>query len=71
MFILQVLGVTHGYLTIAHICNSQEELRDKRDLEKDEVTMRIGNGNKVDIMAVGTLPLHLLPGLILVLNKCY
>ena len=47
------------------------ELRDKRHLEKDEVTMRVGNGNKVDLTAVGTLPLHLPSGLILVLNKCY
>jgi len=33
--------------------------------------MRVGNGNKVEVMAVGTLPLHLPSGLVLMLNKCY
>ena len=32
----------------AHICNSQQELRNKRRLAKDEVTIRVGNGSKVD-----------------------
>src|SRR3954464_1606817 len=30
--------------SVAHICNSQEELQNKRDLEWDEVRMRVGNG---------------------------
>ena len=33
--------------SVAHICNSKQELRDKRDLEKDEVTMRVGNGTRL------------------------
>ena len=33
--------------------------------------MRVGNGCKVDVVAVGTLPLRLPSGMILVLNKCY
>jgi hypothetical protein len=33
--------------------------------------MCIGNTNKVDVVVVGTLPLRLPSGLILVLNKCY
>ena len=33
--------------------------------------MRVGNGSKVDVIAVGTLPLHLPPGLVLDLNNCY
>ena len=49
---------------IAHICNSQQELQNKRRLAKDEVTMRVGNGSKVDVIAVGTLPLHLPSGLV-------
>ena len=57
--------------SVAHICNSQEELRNRRRLAKDEVTMRVGNGSRVDVVAVGTLPLHLPSGLVLVLNKCY
>ena len=33
--------------------------------------MRVGNGSKVDVIAVGTLPLHLPLGLVLNLNNCY
>ena len=33
--------------------------------------MCVGNGSKVDVIAVGTLTLHLPSGLILDLNKCY
>ena len=56
--------------SVAHICNSQEELRNKRRLARDEVTMRVGNGSKVEVVAVGSLPLRLPSGMILVLNKC-
>ena len=42
---------------VAHISNSKQGLRIKRRLAKDEVTMRVGNGSKVDVIAVGTLPL--------------
>ncbi|KAK1626816.1 hypothetical protein QYE76_001131, partial [Lolium multiflorum] len=57
--------------SVAHICNSKQELRNKRSLARDEVTMRVGNGSKVDVIAVGTLPLHLPSGLVLDLNNCY
>jgi hypothetical protein len=57
--------------SVAHICNSKQELKNKRRLLKDEVTMRVGNGSKVDVIAVGTLPLHLPSGLVLSLNNCY
>ena len=57
--------------SIAHICNSKPGLRIKRRLAKDEVTMCMGNGSKVDLIAVGTLPLHLPSGLVLDLNNCY
>ena len=33
--------------------------------------MRVGNGSKVDVIAVGTLPLHLPSGLVLDPNSCY
>ena len=45
--------------SVAHICNSKQGLRIKRRLAKDEVTMRVGNGSKVDVIVVGMLPLHL------------
>src|SRR6266536_3736598 len=57
--------------SVAHICNTKQGLRIKRRLAKDEVTMRVGNGFKVDVIAVGTLPLHLPSGLVLDLNNCY
>ena len=57
--------------SVANICNSKQELRNSRRLAKDKVTMRIGNGSKVDVIAVGTLPLRLPSGLVLNLNNCY
>ena len=33
--------------------------------------MRVGNGSKVDVIAVGTLPLRLPSRLVLNLNNCY
>src|SRR3989337_1534607 len=33
--------------------------------------MHVGNGSKVDVIAVGMLPLHLPSGLVLDLNNCY
>src|SRR4051812_33683715 len=50
--------------SVPHICN-------KRRLTKDEVTMRVGNGSKDDVIAIGMLPLHLPLGLVLNLNNCY
>ncbi len=52
---------------VVNICNSKQGLRIKQRLAKDEVTMRVGNGSKVDVIAVGTLP----SGLVLDLNNCY
>ena len=57
--------------SVDHICNSKQGLRIKRRLAKDEVTMHVGNGSKVDVVAIGTLPLHLPSGLVLDLNNCY
>ena len=57
--------------SVAHICNSKQGLWMERRLAKDEVTMRVGNGSKVDAIAVGTLPLHLPSRLVLDINNCY
>src|SRR3954463_1580588 len=57
--------------SVPNICNSKQELRNRRRLARDEVTMRVGNGSRVDVMAVGTLSLVLPSGLVLNLNKCY
>jgi hypothetical protein len=47
------------------------ELRNKRRLAKDEVMMHVGNGSKVDVIAVGTLVLRLPSGLVMNLNNYY
>jgi hypothetical protein len=57
--------------SVAHICNSKQEPPIKRRLAKDEVTMRVGNGSKVDVIAVGMLPLRLPSGLVMNLNNFY
>jgi hypothetical protein len=57
--------------SVAHICNSKQGLRNKWQLARDEVAMCVSNGSKVDVIAVGTLHLHLPSGLVLDLNKCY
>ena len=57
--------------SVAHICNSKQGLWIKRRLAKDEVTMCVGNGPTVDVIAAGTLHLHLPSGLVLDLNNCY
>jgi hypothetical protein len=57
--------------SVANICNSKQELRNKWRLAKDEVMMRVRNGSKVDVIAVGTLPLRLPSELVLNLNNCY
>ena len=45
--------------SFANICNSKQGLRIKRRLAKDEVMMRVGNGSKVEVIAVGMLSLHI------------
>ena len=57
--------------SVANICNSVQGLRNKRQLARDEVRMRVGNGSRVDVIAVGTLPLHMPSGLVINLNNCY
>ena len=56
---------------VAHICNSKQELWNKRRLATGEVTIRVGNGSNVDVVAVGMLPLDLPSALVLDLNNCY
>jgi hypothetical protein len=57
--------------SVANIFNSQQDLRNKRYLERNKVTMRVSNGQRVDVVAEGTLHLRLPSGMVLVLNKCY
>src|SRR3954464_4105478 len=57
--------------SVAHISNSIQGLRNKRCLLRDEVTMRVGNGCQVEVLAVDMMHLSLPSGLVLVLNKFY
>src|ERR1043165_2686377 len=57
--------------SVAHISNSIQGLRNRRRLLKDEVTMRVGNGCQIEVLAVGTKDLSLPSGLVLVLKNCY
>jgi hypothetical protein len=56
---------------VANICNSQQDLRNMRYLERNKVTMHVGNGQRVDVVTEGTLHLRLPSGMILVFNICY
>ena len=72
MCTLLMLAVAPGYLILVLLLIFATRNRDYGiRLAKDEVTMHVGNGSKVDVIAVGTLPLHLPSGLVLDLNNCY
>ena len=45
--------------SVANIYNSKQGLQIKLRLAKDEVTMHVGNGSNVDVIAVCMLSLHL------------
>ncbi|KAL8089365.1 hypothetical protein AgCh_038983 [Apium graveolens] len=55
----------------SHICINMQELRGSRTLAKGEVDLRVGNGAKVVVLAVGTYHLLLLSGLVLELDNCF
>src|SRR3954467_14069652 len=41
--------------SVANICNLKQELRNRRRPARDNVAIRVGNGSRVDVIAVGTL----------------
>ena len=55
----------------SHISSNVQGLEKSRDLHRDEVDLRVGNGAKVAILAVGSYCLSLPLGLSLYLNNCY
>ena len=55
----------------SHICVNVQGLRSSRLLAKGEVDLRVGNGQQVAALAVGTYDLALPSGLVLELNNCY
>ncbi|KAL4272700.1 hypothetical protein GQ457_13G015990 [Hibiscus cannabinus] len=55
----------------SHICTSVQVLHTRRTLAKGDVDLRVGNGARVDALAVGTYVLSLPSGLNLNLENCY
>jgi hypothetical protein len=57
--------------SMIHTCKSLQGLTKTRRFTRGELDMRIGNGEKVAVLAVGTYHLSLSSGLVLELNTCY
>jgi hypothetical protein len=57
--------------SVAHICNSIQGLQKVRKLAKNEVVMRVRNGDAIAAQAVGIMPLRLPSGFILELSNGY
>ena len=54
-----------------HICNSLQVLARPRRLERGEMDLKMGNGAKVAVLAVGEVALHLPSGAFIALDACY
>ena len=57
--------------SMIHTCKSLQGLQRTRRFARGELDVRVGNGAKVAVMAVGTYHLSLPSGLVLELNNCY
>ena len=55
----------------SYICVNVQGLKNNRSLAKGEVDLRVGNGARVVVVAVGTYYLSLPSGLVLELDNCY
>ena len=55
----------------SHLGNFVQGLRNRRQLARGEVDLRVGNGAKVAALSVGTYVIRLPSGLELYLNNCY
>ena len=55
----------------AHIISYVKELRNRRQVKKGEIDLRVGNGASVAALTVGDFSLSLPSGLVLELNNCY
>ena len=58
-----------GYVT--HVCNDLQKLTSKIKLNKGEVELRIGNGTRVVVVALGSMNLKLPSGDFLSFEECY
>jgi hypothetical protein len=57
--------------SMIHTCKSLQSLSETRRFARGELDVRVGNGAKVAVLAVGTYHLSLPSGLVLELNNCY
>ena len=77
IYFIEVNTVSHGNLWVldidygSHICNDMQGLRDSRKLTKGESNLRVGNGARVAVVAIGTYVLNLHSGFCLYLDNCY
>ena len=55
----------------AHLCTSMQGLEESRRLRDEDTILRVGNGERVATVAMGTYPLRLPLGLDLVLRDYY
>jgi transposase InsO family protein len=55
----------------AHICRNVQALKSRRQLEKGEVQLRVGNGTCIFAMAVGNVEITLSSGFVLELKDVY
>ena len=55
----------------AHIISYVQGLRNRRQVKKGEIDLRVGNGASVAALTVGDFSLSLPSGLVLELNNCY
>ena len=57
--------------SMIHICKSLQGLNQTGSFARGELDVRVGNGAKVVVLAVGTYRLSLPSGLVMELNNCY
>ena len=57
--------------SMIHTCKSLQGLSNTRRFAKGELDIRVGNSEKVAVLAVGTYQFSLPSGLVLELNNCY
>ena len=61
LFLMTTFGSNTG--CGSHICNDMQGLRNSRKLTKGESDLRVGNGARVVVVAIGTYVLNLPSGL--------
>ena len=77
IYVIEVNTISHDNIWVldtgcgSHICNVMQGLRNSRKLVKGEFDLRVGNGARVAVVAIGTFVLNLPSGLCLNLDNCF